>query len=257
MTISAKVVSSKPAFTVNGPLIECSDRDDPGQRAAQREDDRSDEGRVDADEPRADFVLDHGPNATPERRHTEEDKERRTYRDRDHGGPDAPHCHRHADDRDRLPADEDVQRAGRVAPGEQTPDHERGAERQQKAQQRPLLAVLAVDGPHQRQVQEHGETRSRQHAHERRHDRRPTVLHDERDHDRREHHDLAVGEVEDAAETVDQRHPDAEQAEAEAEHDPVENDRPHTTPRYARCTSGFRSSSSDVPVRRIRPFSST
>ena len=106
-------------------------------------------------------------------------------------------------------------------------DHERGAERQQEPQQRPLLAVLAVDGPHQRQVQEHGDTRSRQHAHERCHDRRPTVLHDERDDDRREHHDLAVCEVEDAAETVDQRHPDAEQAEGEAEHDPVENDRPH------------------------------
>ena len=32
------------------------------------------------------------------------------------------------------------------------------------------------------------------------------------DADRREHHDLAVREVDDTAETVDQGHPDAEQA---------------------------------------------
>ena len=77
------------------------------------------------------------------------------------------------------------------------------------------------------------------------------------DDDRREHHDLAICEVEDAAEAVDQRHPDPEQAERQPEHDPVENDRSHATPRYARRTSGFWSSSADVPLSRMRPFSST
>ena len=77
------------------------------------------------------------------------------------------------------------------------------------------------------------------------------------DDDRREHHDLPVRQVEDAAEAVDERHADAEQAEREPEHDPVEDDRCHATPRYARWTSGFRSSSSAVPLSRIRPFSST
>ena len=73
-TISAKVVSSKPALTVTGPLIEYVIATIPGQRAAQREDDRADERRVDADEPRADLVLDHRADAAPEgrqRRRTE------------------------------------------------------------------------------------------------------------------------------------------------------------------------------------------
>ena len=87
--------------------------------------------------------------------------------------------------------------------------------------------VLAVDRPHQREIEQHGDAGSRQHADGGRQEGRDAVLHDEHDDDRGEHHDLAVREVEDAAEAVDQRHPDAEQAERQPEHDPVEDDRFH------------------------------
>ena len=83
------------------------------------------------------------------------------------------------------------------------------------------------------------------------------VFHDEHDDHCREHHDLPVRQVEDAAEPVDERHPDAEEAERQPEHDPVEDHRFHATPRYARRTSGFWSSSAAVPLSRMRPFSST
>ena len=119
---------------------------------------------------------------------------------------------------------------------------------QQEPHQRALLAVLAVDRPHQREVEQDGDAGGCQHAHRGRQDRRNPVLHDERDDDRREDHDLPVGEVEDAAEPVDERHPDAEEAERQPEHDPVEDHRRHATPRYARRTSGFWSSSCDVPT---------
>ena len=117
--------------------------------------------------------------------------------------------------------------------------------------------MLAVDRAHQGQIEQDGDAGRREHAGGGRQDRRNAVVHDEHDDDRGEDDHLAVGEVEDAAEAVDQRHPDAEQAEREPEHDPVEDDRSHATPRYARRTSGFWSSSSDVPLRRMRPFSST
>ena len=94
--------------------------------------------------------------------------------------------------------------------------------------------MLAVDRPHQREVEQDGDARRREHAHDGGQNRRDAVLHDERGDDRREHDDLAVREVDDAAEAVDQRHPDAEQAERQPEHDPVEDDRSHATPRYAR-----------------------
>ena len=89
----------------------------------------------------------------------------------------------------------------------------------------------AVDGTHQREVEQDRDPGRRQHTNEGGENRRDAVLHEERDDDRREHDDLAVGEVEDAAETVDERHADAEQAEGEAEHDPVENDGPHVRSR--------------------------
>ena len=38
-------------------------------------------------------------------------------------------------------------------------DDERGAERQQEAQERPLFAVLAIDRPHQREVEQDGDAR--------------------------------------------------------------------------------------------------
>ncbi len=117
--------------------------------------------------------------------------------------------------------------------------------------------MLAVHRAHQGQIEQHGDAGNREHACGSRQDGRKPVVHDEHDDDRGKDDQLAVGEVEDAAEAVDQRHPDAEQAEREAEHDPVEDDRRHATPRYARRTSGFWSSSSDVPLRRMRPFSST
>ncbi len=115
----------------------------------------------------------------------------------------------------------------------------------------------AVDRTHQREIEQDGDAGCRQHADERGEKRRTAVLHDDRGDDRREHDDLAVREIEDAAESVDQRHPDAEQPERQPEHDPVENDSRHATPRYARRTSGLRSSSSEAPLSRIRPFSST
>ena len=103
--------------------------------------------------------------------------------------------------------------APRIAPDEQSPDDERDPERQQETHERPLLLALAVDRPHQREVEQDGDAGCRQHAHERGQNCRNAVLYDERRHDRREHHDLAVREVEDTAETVDQGHPDAEQAD--------------------------------------------
>ncbi len=54
-----------------------------------------------------------------------------------------------------------------------------------------------------------------------------TSLDDLRSRDRPDEHDLAVREVDDAAETVDQRHPDPEQAEGQPEHDPVQDDGSH------------------------------
>ena len=45
-------------------------------------------------------------------------------------------------------------------------------ERQQEAQQRPLLAALAVDRPHQREVEQHGDAGRRQHADDGRQNRR-------------------------------------------------------------------------------------
>ena len=62
-----------------------------------------------------------------------------------------------------------------IPPGEQTSDDERGSERQQEAQERPLLAVLAVDRPHQRQVEQDGDAGRRQHADEGGENRRDAV----------------------------------------------------------------------------------
>ncbi len=183
--------------------------------------------RIDAHESCARLVLDHGADAAPERGGAEEHEEYRCYRERDRGGPDTPHRHRDADDGDRVPADEDVQRARRIPPREEAPDDERGSQRQQEAQERPLFSVLAVDRPHQREIEQNGDTCRRQHTHEGGENRRDAVLHEERDDDCRHHHDLPVGEVEDAAEAVDERHADAEQAKGQAEHDPVEDDRFH------------------------------
>ena len=248
MTISAKMVSSKPALTVSGPVIECVIATTPASAPlSAKMTVRTNDGLMPTSRaPVSSWITDRTPRpkvVTPKNT-----SEHRADRECDHRRPDAPHRHRHADDRDRVSADVDVQRAERVAPLEQTLDDERDAERQQEAQQRPLLAVLAVDGPHQRQVERDGDAGRRQ--------RRPTTpravgLPSSMTSETTiaaEHGDLAVGEVEHAAEAVDQRHADAEQAERQTEHDPVENDRPHATPRYARWTSGFRSSSSRRPV---------
>src|SRR5918998_72704 len=53
----------------------------------------------------------------------------------------------------------------------------------------------------------------------------------DRHHHRRQHGRLAVGQVEDASQPVDQGHADAQQPELEAEDDPVQDDGPHATPR--------------------------
>ena len=208
-------------------IIDVRHRDNPGQRAAQREDDRADERRVDPDEPRPHLVLDHRADAASEGGHTEEEEEQGCDRQRDHRGPDASPRHRHAEDRDRIAGDVDVQRAVRVAPGENSSDDEGGSEREQQPQKRPLLAALAVDGSHQREVEEDGDSGSCQDAEQGGDEGRPAVVHHDRGDDRGEHHDLPVSEVENATEAVDEGHADAEQPERETEDDPVEDDRGH------------------------------
>ena len=59
-------------------------------------------------------------------------------------------------------------------------DHERRPQRQQEPQEGPLLAVLAVDRPHQRQVEQDGDAGGRQHADDGGQHGRDAVLHDER-----------------------------------------------------------------------------
>ena len=61
---------------------------------------------------------------------------------------------------ERIAADVDVERARRVAPGEQAADDERDPEGQQQSQERPLLTPLAVDR-HQGQIEQHGDRRPR------------------------------------------------------------------------------------------------
>src|SRR4029453_7619243 len=104
----------------------------------------------------ADLVLDHGADAAAEGRGAEEQEQDSRYRKRDDGSPDAPDRHRYADDRDRLPADVDVQSAGGIAPGEQPPDDERDSQRQQEPEEDPLLAALAIHGAHQGEVEQDG-----------------------------------------------------------------------------------------------------
>ena len=62
---------------------------------------------------------------------------------------------------------------------------------------------------------------------------RAAVVGEQGDDDRPEHGHLALGEVEDPAEPVDERQPDPEQPELQPEHDPIEDHRPHRPDRPA------------------------
>ena len=90
--------------------------------------------------------------------------------------------------------------------------------------------MLAVDGLHQREVEHDAERCGDGDAGDRGDAGRAPGVDEQGDDDRPEHGHLALGEVEDAAEPVDQRQPDPEQPELQPEHDPVEDDRPHCSP---------------------------
>ena len=62
-------------------------------------------------------------------------------------------------DRNGIAGDADAELFDRILPGDETFDGEGHAEHEQQAEQDPLLALLVIDGAHQRQIEEHHEGR--------------------------------------------------------------------------------------------------
>ena len=135
---------------------------------------------------------------------------------------------------DGVAADAQAQRLDRIPPHEHALEDEGHAEHQQQPEQHPPLAALAVDGLHQCQVEHDPDRPGDGHPGEHGDAGRPAGVDREGDDDPAEHGDLALGEVEDPAESVDQGQPDAEQPELQPEDDAVEDRRPHVRPRGLR-----------------------
>ena len=92
MTISAKVVSSKPALTVSGPLIDCAIATTPASAPlSAKMTVRTNDGLMPTSRaPVSSWITERTPR--PKVVRAEEDEEHRRDRERDRRGPDAPYA---------------------------------------------------------------------------------------------------------------------------------------------------------------------